>query len=183
MHEHLRMRSGLPRGNQRKFYRQTQSRIRNREFATKRGGIRIIDAANRFRGAHASRVLAIAPSRSRTFSSRACFLKQPNLRRSPFWRDAKTNTRDACATRSQNVWQTHVHNSGSRSDFARLATKSPSTLDRKTAKIVEPDPDIKAAPTSGCLSNHDFTCARKTNFSNTGRSRSFTKVMSPNFCD
>ena len=46
LHEHLRMRSGLPRGNQRKFYRQTQSRIRDREFATKRRGIRIIDAAN-----------------------------------------------------------------------------------------------------------------------------------------
>jgi len=39
LHEHLRMRSGLPRGNQRKFYRQTQSRIRDREFATKRRGI------------------------------------------------------------------------------------------------------------------------------------------------
>ena len=46
LHEHLRMRSGLPGGNQRKFYRETQSRIRDREFATKRRGIRIIAAAN-----------------------------------------------------------------------------------------------------------------------------------------
>src|SRR5207248_1889247 len=97
--------------------------------------------------------------------------------------DALASTRDACATRNQSVSQTHDHNSGSSSDFARFATKSPSTLDRKTAKIVEPDPDINAAPTSGCLSTHDFTCARKTNFSKTGCSRSFTKVMSPNFCD
>jgi len=34
---------------------------------------------------------------------------------------------------------------------------------------------FSAAPTSGCFSNHIFSCARKTNFSKTGRSRSFTK--------
>src|SRR5438477_7781564 len=47
------------------------------------------------------------------------------------------------------VSQTHHHNSASSSDFARCAIKSPSTLERKTAKIAEPDPDISAAPTSG----------------------------------
>src|SRR5205814_2525910 len=109
-------------------------------------------------------------------------LNQQSPKRSPFRRDAETSTRDACATRNQMVSQTHVHNSGSSSDFARFATKSPSTLDRKTAKIVEPDPDINAAPTSGCSSSHVFTWARKTNFSKTGRSRSFIKVMPPNFC-
>ena len=41
-----------------------------------------------FRVAHASRVLAIASSRSRTFLERL------------FRRDAETNTRDACATRN-----------------------------------------------------------------------------------
>src|SRR6266496_1848983 len=102
--------------------------------------------------------------------------------KSPFWRDAKTSTRDACATWNQIVLQTHDHIWGSSSDFARSATKSPATLDRKTAKIVEPEPDISATLTSVCLSNHVFNCARKTNFSKTGRSRSLTKEISPNFC-
>src|SRR5206468_10038609 len=95
----------------------------------------------------------------------------------PFRRDAETNTRDACATRNQIVLQTHDHNWESSSDFARCATKSPSTLNCSTAKIVEPEPDISATLTSVCLSNHVFNCARKTNFSKTGRSRSLTKAI------
>ena len=46
LHEHLRMRSSVPGGNQRQFHRQTQSRIRASRFAEKRGRIRIIVAAN-----------------------------------------------------------------------------------------------------------------------------------------
>ena len=93
------------------------------------------------------------------------------------------DTRDACATRNQIVAHEQDHNSGSSSDFARFSTRSAFIFGRITAKIVDPDPDINAAPTSGCFSNHTFTCARKTNFSKTARSKSFTKVMSPNFCD
>src|SRR5437868_286256 len=74
------------------------------------------------------------------------------------------------------VSHAHVHNSGSSSAFARIANRSTSVLSRITAKTVEPEPDISAAPTSGCLSNHIFSCAKKTNFSKTGRSRSFTKL-------
>ena len=51
-----------------------------------------------------------------------------------------------------------------------------------TANKVEPEPDINAAPTSGCFSNHIFNSARKTNFSKTGRSRSLMKLWSPDSC-
>src|SRR6266436_8905728 len=74
------------------------------------------------------------------------------------------------------VSHAHVHSSGSSSAFARIANRSTSVLSRITAKTVEPEPDISAAPTSGCLSNHIFSCAKKTNFSKTGRSRSSTKL-------
>src|SRR5438876_5476128 len=74
------------------------------------------------------------------------------------------------------VSHTHVHNSGSTATFARLARYSASARSHSTPKTVEPEPDISAAPTSGCLSNHIFSCAKKTNFSKTGRSRSFTKL-------
>ena len=74
------------------------------------------------------------------------------------------------------VSHAQVHSSGSSSDFARFARRSVFAFDRSTAKTVEPEPDISAAPTSGCLSNHIFRCAKKTNFSKTGRSSSFTKL-------
>ena len=54
-----------------------------------------------FRGAHASRVLANASSRSRTFHcdfDRWQALHEQRL----FRRDAKTSTRDACATHASN---------------------------------------------------------------------------------
>ena len=48
--------------------------------------------------AHASRVLANASSRSRTF--RSAFLAEQTLHKERlFRRDAETSTRDACATR------------------------------------------------------------------------------------
>ena len=50
------------------------------------------------------------------------------------------------------------------------------------ANTVEPEPDINAPETSGCSSSHVFTSARKTYFSNTGRSRSFTSVPHSNSC-
>jgi hypothetical protein len=50
------------------------------------------------RVAHASRVLANASSRSRTF--RGAFLAEQTLHKERlFRRDAETSTRDACATR------------------------------------------------------------------------------------
>src|SRR6266699_502812 len=82
----------------------------------------------------------------------------------------------ACFPERHRVWHAHVHSFGSSSAFARIANRSISVLSRITAKTVEPEPDISAAPTSGCLSNHIFSCAKKTNFSKTGRSRSFTKL-------
>src|SRR5215471_525446 len=60
------------------------------------------------------------------------------------------------------VLHTHVHSSGSSSAFARMANPSTSTSLRITAKTVEPEPDISAAPTSRWLSNHIFICDRKT---------------------
>src|SRR6266851_1486075 len=60
--------------------------------------------------------------------------------------------------------------SSCRARFARTSIPAPW---RSTANIVEPEPDIRAAPTSGCLSSHIFSSARKTNFSKTGRSKSF----------
>src|SRR5438094_1173523 len=74
------------------------------------------------------------------------------------------------------VSHAQVQSCGSSSAFALIANRSTSVLSRITAKTVEPEPDIRAAPTSGCLSNHIFSCAKKTNFSQTGRSRSFTKL-------
>src|SRR5207253_1799387 len=48
-------------------------------------------------GAHASRVLAIASSRSRTFHVAFPAHSKAGLRKSPFRRDAETSTRDARA--------------------------------------------------------------------------------------
>ena len=91
-------------------------------------------------------------------------------------RDADSSTPE-CALR---VSQTHVHNSGSSSAFARSRYDRHLHARGAPRTIVEPEPDISAAPTSGCLSNHIFNCARKTNFSKTGRSRSLTKVWPAN---
>src|SRR6266700_316523 len=70
----------------------------------------------------------------------------------------------------------HVQISRSSSSRAHFVKRSTSAFSRSTAKMVEPEPDINAAPTSACFSNHVFSCARKINFSKTGRSRSFTKL-------
>ena len=95
------------------------------------------------------------------------------------------STREACAAQNSphRVSHAQVHNSGSSSAFARVANRLGYPLSRITAKTVDPEPDISAAPTSGCLSNHIFSCARKTNFSKTGRSRSFTNVWPSNSRD
>jgi hypothetical protein len=50
--------------------------------------------------AHASRVLAMASSPSRTFIVE-CRFGEFRVKESPFRRDAETNTRDACATRTR----------------------------------------------------------------------------------
>ena len=46
-------------------------------------------------------MLAIASSRSRTFRIQSYYFVRAKPRTSPFWRDAKTSTRDACATLEQ----------------------------------------------------------------------------------
>src|SRR5215467_9529557 len=96
--------------------------------------------------------------------------------------NAFDDTQHACApwNPGYGVLHRHVHSSGSSSTFARVAKRSTSVLLRITAKTVEPEPDINATPTSGWLSNHIFSSARKTNFSKTGRSKSFTNVWPSN---
>jgi hypothetical protein len=53
------------------------------------------------------------------------------------------------ATQNQIVSHAHVHNSESSSHFARSAIRSASTLERRIANTVEPEPDISVAATSG----------------------------------
>src|SRR5207248_3575180 len=133
--------------------------------------------------AHASRVLVSASRRNGPFLRFTFFKRSDSQIKFAIVKDALASTRDACAARSQSVSQTNAHISESNSSRARTMSTLADPGSRKTAKIVEPEPDVRAAPTSGCFPSHVFICARKTNFSKTGRSKSFTKVMSPNFCD
>ena len=68
MYQHLRMRSCMPGRDQRQFHRKIESRIREGDHATQRRRIGGSPSPNAvFWVAHASRVLANASSRSRTF--------------------------------------------------------------------------------------------------------------------
>src|SRR5437899_636596 len=78
----------------------------------------------------------------------------------------------ACAPRSQSVSRTQVQMSRSSSFRTRFARRSIFTFGRSAANTVEPEPDINAAATSFRCNSHILIRARKTNFSNTGRSRS-----------
>src|SRR5947208_1057613 len=129
------MRSRLPGGDQRQFYRETQSRICEGKFAS------------------------IHPSERQHLI-------------------ANTHAQVCSKPLTNSYRVSHAQVQISRSSFcrARFATRSTSALSRMTAKTVEPEPDINAALTSACFSSHVFNCARKTNFSKTGRSRSFTKL-------
>ena len=80
------------------------------------------------------------------------------------------------------VSHAQVHTAGSNSARARNANFSESAAFFSTAKTVEPEPLISATPTSGCFCNQVFACARKTNFSKTGRSRSFVNWTPLNSC-
>src|SRR6266700_3304311 len=80
---------------------------------------------------------------------------------------ARASLRKALAT-DHIVSLAHVQISRSSSSRAHFVKRSTSAFSRSTAKTVEPDPDINAAPTSFCLRSHVFNWARKTNFSNTG---------------
>src|SRR5437667_8498000 len=155
LHKHLRMRSRLPCRDQRHFHWGTESRIRARDDA---------------------RRVAHAPSRA---GDRALAIANVSVNSAPereleedFGEGAEISTRGTCAPRSQSVSQTPVQISRSSSFRTRFARRSISAFGRSTAKMVEPEPDISAALTSGCLSSHILSCARKINFSNTGRSRS-----------
>src|ERR1051326_1931950 len=101
----------------------------------------------------------------------------PTLDKDCFGKMPKPARYKRALPRHHRVSQTHVHSLGSSSPHARRPRASASPPGLITAKTVEPEPDIKAAPTSGCLRNQLFNSARNTNFSKTGRSRSFTKVL------
>src|SRR5215467_6756715 len=94
-------------------------------------------------------------------------LPRPGLRTISHHDADRCRQLQASSLRSHNqiVAHAHVHIFGSNSFLARAASESGSALGRITAKIVEPDPDISAAPTSDFRRSHDLTCARKTNFS------------------